>query len=313
MSRLLFPPIAGCAVCSLREISFEALPKVRKFSRQVWQVQNLRIAHVLDSFSPTPMRFIVCIRQVPDVAAPTRLEGSHIVQDSDRMVLNAYDASAVEECLVLRDAHGGEVDVVSIGPDRASEAIRKALAMGADRGTHIRVDSDESLDSRSIAIILAAYLAGADFGVVACGKQSQDTDAGLTGSMLATMLQLPFTTNAVALAIEDERLIVTRQADTGREIIALPSPCLVTCSNDMNNPRIPSLKGIMMSKKKPIEVVELGSLELDESLSKAASLAATVIGEEEPPPRPGARLLDGETSEMVSSLIDALENDARVI
>ncbi len=103
------------------------------------------------------MNFSVCIKQVPDVATTTRLQDGRIVMDNERMVLNAYDASAVEECLVLREAHGGEIDVVLIGPERASETIRKALAMGADRGTHILVDADRPFDSRQYATILAAH------------------------------------------------------------------------------------------------------------------------------------------------------------
>lgn len=259
------------------------------------------------------MRFTVCIKQVPDVAAPTRLESGRIVQDSDRMLLNAYDASALEECLVLREAHGGEIDVVLVGPERASEAIRKALAMGADKGTHIVTDGGRPLDSRAIACILAAHLARTETDVIACGKQSQDTDAGLTGSMLADMLKLPYATNAVGMAIESGKLIVTRQADTARERIGLRYPCLVTCSNDMNNPRIPSLKGIMASKKKTIERVDIGALDIADDLSKAESLESKLVQEEAPPARPGARLLDGDPSEMVASLMDALANEARVI
>ena len=92
------------------------------------------------------MNFSVCIKQVPDVATTTRLQDGRIVMDHERMVLNAYDASAVEECLVLREEHGGEIEVVLIGPERASETIRKALAMGADSGTHILVDADRTFD-----------------------------------------------------------------------------------------------------------------------------------------------------------------------
>jgi electron transfer flavoprotein beta subunit len=259
------------------------------------------------------MRFIVCIKQVPDVGAPTRLENNRVIQDTDRMVLNAYDASALEECLVLRETHGGEIDVVLIGSERASEAVRKALAMGADNGTHIVTDSTHQFDSRAVATILAAHLKTKNFDVIACGKQSQDTDAGLTGGMLAAMLDLPYTTNAVAMSIESGNLIVTRQADTGREIVRLPSPCLVTCSNDMNNPRIPSLKGIMMAKKKSIEQVLLASLGIKDDLAHAASLAAVVVGEEAPPARSGARMIPGDPPDMVRQLVEALASEARVI
>lgn len=259
------------------------------------------------------MRFTVCIKQVPDVTAPTRLENGRIVQDSDRMVLNAYDASAVEECLVLREKHGGEIHLVLVGPERGSETVRKALAMGADTATHVVTDADRVLDSRSVATILAAYLKGIESDVIACGKQSQDTDAGLTGGMLAVMLGLPFATNAVGLALESGKLVVTRQADTGRELIELDPPCLVTCSNDMNNPRIPSLKGIMASKKKAIERVELGSLGIDDALGRAADLAAPVAREESPPPRTRARLIDGDPETAVRELVSVLTNEARAL
>jgi len=181
------------------------------------------------------------------------------------MVLNAYDASAVEEALVLTEQHGGEVEVVLVGQQKATETIRKALAMGADKATHIVTDEDSSFDSGTYARILSKFFANKEFDVLSLGKQSQDTDAGLTGSMVAQHLQLPYATNAVGLTYENEKLVVKRQGDAGQEIIELPTPCAVTCSNDMNEPRIPNLKGIMASKRKPIETVELDSLGLEES------------------------------------------------
>ena len=189
------------------------------------------------------MRFCVCIKQVPDVSASVQ---------TGRMVLNAYDASAVEEALVLTEAHGGTVDLVLIGPESARETIRKALAMGAHSATHIIKEDVSELDSKAVSAILAAHLIKESFDVIATGKQSQDSDAGLAGSMLAERLGLPYASNAVGLALEGETLVVTRQGDSGQEVLAVPTPCVVTCSNDMNNPRIPSLKGIMAAKRKPM-------------------------------------------------------------
>ncbi|MDX1618871.1 MAG: electron transfer flavoprotein subunit beta/FixA family protein, partial [Balneolaceae bacterium] len=188
------------------------------------------------------MKFYVCIKQVPDVNAPIQIKEGELVQDIDRMILNAYDASAVEEALVLAEAHDGEVEVVSVGPAKASETIRKALAMGADKAVHIRTSGEGRFDSATYAEILATYLKDNEYDVISCGKQSQDTDAGLTGGMLAEKLGLPYATNAVGLQIEEGTLVVKRQGDSGQEMIELPPPCLVTCSNDMNEPRIPSLK-----------------------------------------------------------------------
>ena len=179
--------------------------------------------------------------------------------DTDRMVLNAYDASAVEEALVLTEQHGGEVEVVLIGPDKAKETIRKALAMGASPRTSHSCGRQHRAGFRCLrGNTNRLFFEKNSCDVIATGKQSQDTDSGLAGGMLAAHLSLPYAANAVGLHIDGgNTLVVKRQGDTGQEMIALPFPCLVTCSNDMNNPRIPSLKGIMASKKKPVESLTL--------------------------------------------------------
>lgn len=218
------------------------------------------------------------------------------------MVLNAYDASAVEEALVLKEAHGGSVDLLLVGPESARETIRKALAMGADSATHVLQDDVGSLDSNAISEILAKHLEGHDFDVIATGKQSQDTDSGLAGSMLAERLSLPYASNAVGLAIEGDKLVVTRQGDSGQEILELPTPCVVTCSNDMNDPRIPTLKGIMAAKRKSVEQVE----------SPGGSTKTHVNGLEPVPSREPGQMFDAEPAELANLLIDRLVNEAGV-
>jgi electron transfer flavoprotein beta subunit len=249
------------------------------------------------------MNFTVCIKQVPDVTAPVQIRDGALVFDTGRMVLNAYDASAVEEALVLTEKHGGEVDLVLVGPEKAKETIRKALAMGAARATHIVVDEDAALDSRAYAEMLAAHFESTAYDIIACGKQSQDTDAGLAGTMLATLLDVPYATNAVGLDLEDDTLVVTRQGDTGQEIIALPTPCLVTCSNDMNDPRIPNIKGIMQSKRKPLDTVD-GT----PPVATTEVLAYEPMPEREPGPQ-----LDGDPADIARQLVDKLANEAKVL
>lgn len=244
------------------------------------------------------MKFLVCIKQVPDVSGNVQ---------TGRMVLNAYDASAVEAALVLSEGADNEIHLVLIGPESARETIRKALAMGASSATHLVSSGGEELNSASIAVLLASFIRNGHYDVIACGKQSQDTDAGLTGGMLAEHLGLPFATNAVGLEIQDgdasPALIVTRQGDSGQEIIHLPTPCLVTCSNDMNNPRIPSLKGIMQAKKKEIEVIPVVS---------GINSDTTVLSTDDPPARAPGRILDGEAEEQVTELVRVLEEESGV-
>ena len=251
------------------------------------------------------MKFCVCIKQVPDVSAPITIRDGALVFDTGRMVLDAYAASAVEAALVLAEAHGGTVDVVLAGPDRAKETVRKALAMGAETGTHLVTADDAELDAAAFARLLAGHLRDAGYDAILCGKQSQDTDAGLTGAMLAEHLGLPYATNAVGLEQEgDGTLVVTRQGDTGQEIIALETPCLVTCSNDMNDPRIPNIKGIMKAKRKTIETIDA---------SAGGDAVTRVVAYEPMPEREPGPQLEGEPTELAQSLRDLLHNEAKVL
>lgn len=256
------------------------------------------------------MKFYVCIKQVPDVDAPIQIKDGNLIQDTDRMVLNAYDASAVEEALVLSEEHDGEVEVVLVGPEKAKETIRKALAMGADKATHITTGGDENFDSASYAKILSSFFKDKEYDVISCGKQSQDTDAGLTGGMIAEHLELPYSTNAVGLSVEEGKMIVKRQGDAGQEIIELPMPSLVTCSNDMNEPRIPSLKGIMQSKRKPMETVELSELEIEESDLQPKT---NVTGYMEKPEREPGQKFEGEPEELAQKVAHLLDEEENVI
>lgn len=261
------------------------------------------------------MKFFACIKQVPDLTGPMRVKNGVLIQDSDRMMLNAYDASAVEEVLVITEKHGGELEVVIVGPEKARETARKALAMGAGKGNIITVGPDVYLDSAGYAEILAAFFENVEYDVIVCGKQSQDTDAGLTGSMLAEKLNIPYASNAVGMDVEEpaNKVIVKRQGDTGQEVIELPVPCLVTCSNDMNEPRIPSLKGIMQSKRKPFDSYGLEQLGLNAEDLAANKVKTRVTGYQNIPGREPGKKLEGDPEELVKQLCDLLDNEAKVL
>jgi electron transfer flavoprotein beta subunit len=245
------------------------------------------------------MRFIVCVKQVPDVAAPLQLHEGEIHAETGRLVLNAYDASAVEAALDLTETHGGSVHVVLVGPTGGQEAIRKALAMGVESATHIQPDADAAIDSDGYARMLADYLRDEDFDVVACGKQAQDTDAGLTGSMLGALLALPFAGNAIKMDRDGDLLVVTRQSDSSQEVLALETPCVVSCSNDMNDPRVPNLKGIMAARRKQIEV-KIGVRPRGEPATRVRRYEAA-------PEREPGRILEGDPQEAVDELVRLLK------
>jgi electron transfer flavoprotein beta subunit len=242
------------------------------------------------------MDISVCIKEVPDLDAPFRVQEGELAFDTDRVALNAYDASAVEAALVLTEEHGGEVEVVTVGPPDVTETIRKALAMGADRAVHLTTDAEAAYDARAYADVLAGYYHGVEPDAIFCGKQSQDTDAGLTGPMLAALLDRPYAANVVDVELEGGQFVVERQGDRGSERIELPRPCLVTCSNDMNTPRIPKLKGIMAAKKKSVD----------------AQPAAQFGGAEKPEREPGT-MLEGAPDEIAREVTERLAEDANVL
>ncbi len=241
------------------------------------------------------MKFCVCIKQVPDVQASVQ---------TGRMVLNAYDASAVEQALVINENGTDEIDLILIGPASATETIRKALAMGASNATHIVMENVADLDSSAIAHLLAESLKGSNYDAILTGKQSQDSDSGLAGGMLAELLGIPYATNAVGMEATADGLLVTRQGDTGQEMLVLKAPCLVTCSNDMNNPRIPSLKGIMGAKRTTINTVQAGPV----------GTPKTKVEKTFPPAgrAPGLKM-EGEPEELVAQLITKLQQEAGAI
>ena len=214
------------------------------------------------------MKFIVCVKQVPDVTSPLRLQEGCIDTSAGRMVLNAYDASAAEGTIAFTEKYGGEVHAVLVGPPEAQETLRKVLAMGAASATHIQVKEHAAPpkavpgtlpDAQACARLLADHFSKETFDVIACGKQAQDTDAGLTPAMLAELLGLPVIGNVIALERDGNEhnrkcLLVTRQGDANQEITRMETPCVVSCSNNMCDPRIPNIKGIMGARKKPIDV-----------------------------------------------------------
>jgi electron transfer flavoprotein beta subunit len=247
---------------------------------------------------------LVCAKETPDTYSDLSFSNGSVQFSNPRPVLNAYDASALEEALVLSEAHGFRVHVVMVGPERASETLRKALAMGAHEAT-LLTGAPETADSAVVAKILASFVQQFGPDAVIMGRQSQDTDVGLAGGMLADHLHWPWTTNAIGIRFEQEAFWVKRQGDSAQEWIASPMPCLITCSNNLNDPRIPTLKGIMASKKKPMHLVGIDQLPGGDELSKLE--VTTAIESLKPmPERAAGELVEGDLETLVDALIKGL-------
>ena len=249
------------------------------------------------------MKILVAIKRVVDhnVRIRVRPDGSGVETQGVRMSMNPFCKHAVEAAVQLGEAgHGDEIVVVSIGPAKAADTLRSAMAMGADRA--ILVQTDETVEPLAVAKILKGVADEEQPGLVILGKQAIDDDANQTGQMLAALLGWPQGTFASKVAVGDGTVTVTREIDGGLETVALTLPAVVTADLRLNEPRYASLPNIMKAKKKPLDVKELGSLGVD------TAPRLKVVKVTEPPKRAG-----GVKVETVADLVMKLKNEAGVL
>ncbi|MEW5787612.1 MAG: electron transfer flavoprotein subunit beta/FixA family protein [Pseudomonadota bacterium] len=202
------------------------------------------------------MKIAVCLKQVPSTSAPLQLDAATrwVREAETAFETNAADNNAVEAALALRDQLGGEVIVLSLGPERATEALREALAKGADRALHLVSDQAPGLDPATVAGLLAGALAAENCDLVLCGLQSDDQGHGQTGALLAEKLGWPLASIAAALEVDGAgKARVKRELEGGwYQWLELSCPCLVTIQAGINKPRYAGMKGMLAAKKKPI-------------------------------------------------------------
>jgi electron transfer flavoprotein beta subunit len=232
------------------------------------------------------MNIAVCAKVVPDASAHKRLDPSTLRLDrAGESTLNPTDVNAVEEALRLKEAHGGEVAIVSLGPARAMDALRKALAMGADRVTLVTDDAAAGSDLVATTAILTAVLEREAPDLVLFGQASSDADGAVLWAAVAERLGRPLISQAAELRLEGEDVVGKRQTEFGYDVIAAPLPAVVAVSDAINEPRYPSLKGIMSAKSKPAETLSLADLGLDEGAAGEAGSRTSVLSLGPPAPR----------------------------
>ena len=249
------------------------------------------------------MKILVPVKRVVDYNVKIRVkpDGSGVDLANVKMSMNPFDEIAVEEAIRLKEAgKATEIVAVSIGPQQASETIRTALAMGADRG--ILVKTDSTVEPLAVAKILKALVEAEKPGLVILGKQAIDDDSNQTGQMLAALLGWPQGTFASKLAIEGESIIVTREVDGGLQTVKLKSPAIVTTDLRLNEPRYASLPNIMKAKKKPID--EKAPADVGVDVSPRLDVLKTV----DPPGRKA-----GVKVASVAELVAKLKNEAGVL
>jgi electron transfer flavoprotein beta subunit len=232
------------------------------------------------------MKVAVCVKEVPDASAPKRLDPQTLRLDRTvEGALNSFDSHAVEEALRLKEASGGEVVIVSMGPERALNSLRRALAMGADRVVLVTDEAAPGSDLVATSRVVAAALEREQPDLVVFGQQASDSDGAVLWAAVADRLSLPLISQAATLELTDGKARSKRQTEYGYDVIEAPLPCVVAVSDAINEPRYPSLKGIMGAKGKPQETVSLGDLGISGEEAGEAGSATEVYSVSEPPPR----------------------------
>jgi electron transfer flavoprotein beta subunit len=240
------------------------------------------------------MKIAVCVKYVPE--GTKRIDPSTMRLDrSGEGGLNSFDANAVEEALRLRDATGeGEVVLVSMGPAKAQDALRKGLAMGADRAALVSDAAAAGSDLVATSYALAKVLEREGADLVLFGQQAGDSDGAVLWAAVADRLRRPLVSQAAELTHADGKLTVKRQTEFGYDVIESPLPAVVAVSDAINEPRYPSLKGIMGAKSKPQETLTLGELDVEAERSGDHGSRTTVLALNEPPARGDSRKIEDD-------------------
>jgi len=255
------------------------------------------------------MNIVVCLKQTFDTEEKITIKDGQINEEGVEFIINPYDEYAVEEAIKLKEQFGGEVTVITVGPDRAESALRTALAMGADKAVLI---NDESLfgDEYTTAKVLAAAVKRNGFDIVLCGNVAVDDGAGQGGPRLAELLGIPQITTITKLEIDGDKVTAERDVEGDVEIIETKLPVLVTAQQGLNEPRYPSLPGIMKAKKKPLERLTAADLGINPEEVQPKTETVEVFL---PPKKQAGKILQGDLDAQVKELVALLRNEAKVV
>ena len=242
------------------------------------------------------MKIAVCVKQVPDTWAEKTLQAgdSTLDREGPEGVMNEIDEYAVEEALQLVEAHGGDVTVVTMGPVKAAETVRKALSMGAEAGVHLLDDGLHGSDALATSYALAEVLKDRGFDLVIFGSESTDARMSVVPAMVAERLGWAQATFAQKVEVSGDTVITHRVSETGFDTVEAPTPAVISVVEKINEPRYPSFKGIMAAKKKPVETWSLADLGVDAELVGLAAAWTTVESFSRRPPRSQGQIVTDE-------------------
>ena len=254
------------------------------------------------------------MKQVPDVALNIKVKDGAVVEEGLSYVISSWDETALEAALQITEDVGGEVTLLTIGPDKAAESLRKGLAMGAHKAIHVKYNDAKQTDSFAYAKILQKVLEGRDYDLILTGKQAQDTDAGLTAPMLAEFLGLPQVTNIIRFSdVSEQNITLYRKGDHATEVLEMELPGVVTVNDSLNEPRLASMRGIMMAKKKPLEEIELDAIGVSADMSGAQGSMTEILQFDKPESRKEGKSFEGDETDTVKQAMDLLVSEAKFL
>jgi electron transfer flavoprotein beta subunit len=233
------------------------------------------------------MNIVVLMKQVPDTEGDRKLDPSDNTVDRGAVdpVINYIDEFAIEEGLRLKEEHGGEVTILTVGPERATESIRKALSMGADKAVHVVDEALHGSDAIATAKVIAKALGTVEWDVAVAGSEATDARGAVVPALLAEVLGVAQLTQARKVTVDGSTVTIERLTDTGYESVQGSTPAVISVVEKINDPRYPSFKGIMAAKSKPIDVKSLSDLGLDATEVGLANAWTQVCSFENAPPR----------------------------
>lgn len=255
------------------------------------------------------MNILVCIKQVPDMESKFKVDGAGRWYDGADLAwrMNEYDEYAVEQAVQLKEKTGADLTVLCIGPERVKETMKKALAMGCDRGVHVADEASSTKDPFSIASIIAEFAGSKSFDLIFTGMQSQDRGSAQVGVLVAEMLGVPCITTIVGFAYEGGNISVKRELEGGvKAKVTSPVPALVTCQLGLNTPRYPTLPNIMKAKKKELVSVPVADLLKAQALAETSALYF-------PEKKGGGLVLEGDAGDLADKLIRILKEKTAVL
>jgi electron transfer flavoprotein beta subunit len=241
------------------------------------------------------MKIVVLVKQVPDSGAERSLRSDDHTVDraSASNVLNEMDEYAIEEALRVKEAVGGEVTVVTMGPPQAVDAVRKALQMGPDKAVHVVDDALHGSCALATSKVLAAAVRSLEPDLILAGAEATDARGQVIPHMVAERLGIAALTGARKLTVDGNRLTIERQTEEGYEVVTASTPAVVSVWDTINEPRYPSFKGIMEAKKKPVQTVSLADLGISpDEVGLAGASTAVVEAAPRPPRQAGTRVVD---------------------